>query len=196
VADGILVAVRGDGLVPQFDGFLDLEDVDLADYEPRTRSMQAILGIDRANTHQVVKQPDVLMMMLLLEDEFSEEQRRVNYDYYTARTDHVYGSSLGPAMQAIIAARAGLADDAVEHFERAAFAALRDVRGNVADGVHAASCGGVWQAVAFGFAGLKVHDDGSITTHPRLPRGWSRLSFPVEVRGEQRRIDVRADATA
>jgi kojibiose phosphorylase len=190
VADGIAVPVLPDGRVPQFDGYFDLLDLDLADYEPRTRSMYELLGIEGANDSQVIKQPDVLMAMLLLEQEFSPQQRRASYDYYTPRTDHTYGSSLGPAMQAIIAARADLPDDAMEHFERAAFSDLDDVRGNADDGIHAASCGGVWQAVVLGFAGLTVHDDGTWTTDPALPRGWRRLSFAVTVHGQRHRIVI------
>ena len=190
VADGIVVPVRPDGVIPQFEGFLDLEDVDLASLEPRSISLHALFGLEGANRRQGLKQPDVLMMMLLLEDDFSDEERRANYAYYTPRTDHTYGSSLGPAMQAIIAARMGLADDAVEHFQRAAFGDLQDLRGNANDGIHGASCGGVWQAVVFGFAGLKIADDGTWTTSPALPAGWQRVSFTVTIRGERHRVVV------
>ena len=79
---------------------------------------------------------------------------RVNYDYYNPRTDHTYGSSLGPSIQAIMACDVGKPDDAYEHFIRAVRADLRDVRGNAGDGIHAASAGGTWQAVVFGFGGL------------------------------------------
>jgi len=37
------------GLIEQFEGFFGLEDTNLADYEWRTQSMQAILGIEGAN---------------------------------------------------------------------------------------------------------------------------------------------------
>jgi kojibiose phosphorylase len=194
VADGIVVPVLPDGRVPQFEGYFDLLDVDLDDYEPRTKSMHEILGLEGANDHQVLKQPDVLMAMLLLEDEFTDEQRRVNYDYYTPRTDHTYGSSLGPAMQAMIAGRADLPDDALDHFKRAAFSDLDDVRGNADGGIHAASCGGVWQAVVLGFAGLKIHEDGTWTTDPALPEGWRRLAFTITVRGERHRVVVEREA--
>lgn len=190
VVDGIVVDVQPDGRIPQFRGFFDLIDVDLDEYEPRNKSMHEVLGLEGASEHQAIKQPDVLMMTLLLENEFTEEQKRANYDYYTPRTDHVYGSSLGPSMQAIIAARAGLAGDAFEHFTRAALADLRDVRGNANDGIHGASCGGVWQAVVFGFGGLKIEDDGSWSTHPALPTHWDRLAFNFTLRGERHRVQV------
>lgn len=192
VARGIAVPVLPDGRIAQFAGYFELEDVDLAEHEPRTRSMQAIFGIEGANKRQVLKQPDVLMMMRLLESEgeFTAEQRRVNYDYYTPRTDHVYGSSLGPAMQAILAGRAGLPDDALTHFSRAAYCDLEDIRGDTRHGIHGASCGGVWQALVFGFAGLRVAPDGSWTVSPRLPTGWDRLAFTVVLRGEPQRVEI------
>jgi kojibiose phosphorylase len=100
------------------------------------------------------------MLQYLQREDFSEEQVRVNYDFYTPRTDHTFGSSLGPSIQAIMACDVGRPDDAYEHFIRAARADLRDVRGNAGDGIHGASAGGTWQAIVFGFAGLRVHADG------------------------------------
>jgi kojibiose phosphorylase len=136
------------------------------------------------------------MLTFLREEEFAEQQRRVNYAYYTPRTDHVYGSSLGPAMQAIIAARAGLPDDAMEHFRLAALVDLHDLRGNAKDGIHGASCGGLWQAVVFGFAGVTITSDGSVDVRPALPRGWTRLAFTLTIHGRQQRIEITRAAAA
>lgn len=193
-AEAIVVPVRPDGLIPQFAGYLDLLDVDLAGQEPRTRSLQQILGVAGANAWQAIKQPDVLMLLLLLEDELPAAQRRINYDYYTPRTDHSHGSSLGPAIQALAAVRAGRGEDALAHFTRGAFADLANLRGNADDGIHAASCGGVWQAVVFGFAGLRVADDGSWITRPALPAHWTRVAFTIGLRGVRHRIEVTAPA--
>ena len=46
-----------------------------------------------------------------------------------------------------------------QHFLRAARADLLDVRHNAGDGIHGASAGGLWQAVVFGFGGLRITDD-------------------------------------
>lgn len=185
VAEKICMRVEPDGLIEQFDGFFALKDVKLADYEPRTRSMHEIFGVEAANEYQVLKQPDVLMMQYLLHDEYSYEQIRTNYDYYTPRTDHTYGSSLGPSIQAIVACLMGDVEEAYEHFIRAARADLRDVRGNAGDGIHAASAGGTWQAVVFGFGGLRIHADGSWETHPHLPQHWQSLTFRFYLHGQQ-----------
>jgi kojibiose phosphorylase len=151
--------------------------------------VQTIFGIEGTNETQVLKQPDVLMAFHVLRDYYTLEQVRVNYDYYTPRTDHTYGSSLGPSIQSIMACEVGKQEDAYEHFIRAARADLRDVRGNAGDGIHAASAGGLWQAIVFGFAGLRLTADGW-SVHPRLPRHWKRVAFKFFQRGQMHSVDI------
>jgi kojibiose phosphorylase len=189
VIQKIRLHVLPNGLIEQFDGFFELKDVNLADYEPRTKSMHEIFGIEAANHYQAIKQPDVLMLQYLLHDHYADDVIRANYEYYNPRTDHTYGSSLGPSIQAVIACMMGYPEDAYEHFMRAARADLRDVRGNAGDGIHAASAGGTWQSVVFGFAGLRVHPNGWTVT-PRLPHHWKRLAFKFFHRGQLQNVEV------
>ncbi|HEX9118668.1 MAG TPA: glycoside hydrolase family 65 protein [Anaerolineae bacterium] len=192
VGEAIFLPAQDDaGLIEQFTGYFGLEDADPAVLRDpnRTLSMQAILGIEGCAQTQILKQPDVLMLQYLLPDRFSPEQVRTNYDYYAPRTDHEYGSSLGPSISAIMATRVGDTAAAYEHFMRAARADLRDVRGNAGDGIHGASAGGLWQAAVFGFGGLRVDKDGW-QTHPQLPAGWSRLAFKFYHRGELQCVEV------
>ena len=184
VIDRIYVAHDPEsGLMEQFDGFFDLEDLDLASLEPRTRSVQELLGVEGAQKVQVLKQPDVLMLLYMLGDEYDQATKRANWDYYEPRTDHAFGSSLGPTVHAIVGCQVGEVDRAYEHFMRAARADLCDVRGNAGAGIHAASAGGLWQAVVFGFAGLKLTPQGPVV-HPCLPPHWKKLSFTIRYRGE------------
>lgn len=183
------------GLIEQFAGFFGLQDTDLSVLRDpnRTKSMQALLGIEGCAATQTLKQPDVLMLQYLLAEQFSPEQVRVNYDYYSPRTDHEFGSSLGPSISAIMACRVGDCATGYQHFLRAARADLLDVRGNASDGIHGASAGGLWQAAVFGFGGLRVHENGW-KTHPRLPDGWTRLAFKFYYRGELQSVEIRRDA--
>ncbi len=178
------------GLIEQFEGFFQLEKVDLAAYEPRTQSMHAIFGVEGIQKVQVIKQPDVLMLLYLLGETYPLSAVRANWDYYTPMTDLTYGSSLGPATQALMAARAGLLDEALQAFRLACGTDLYDVRGNAADGVHGATAGGIWQAVVFGFGGLYVDADG-YRILPHLPPHWSRLRYQFYWRGEKVTIDLR-----
>jgi kojibiose phosphorylase len=187
------------GLIEQFEGFFDLEDVNWADYSSRTQSMQAILGIEGAKQRQVLKQPDVLMLLYLLRGSplktrlSSSDNRQIlqtNWDYYTPRTDHTYGSSLGPAIHAILACDLDKSTEAYEHFMRAALVDLKDVRGNASEGIHAASTGGVWQAVVFGFAGVRLTETGPIVETPHLPPSWTRLKFRLNWRHQWYDFDL------
>ena len=177
-------------LIEQFEDYFARKDVDLATMEPRSESIQSILGIAGASATQVLKQPDVLMLMYLLPELYDQETIRANYNYYSPRTDNTFGSSLGPSIQAIMACRVG-DPAAYEHFMRAARADLVDVRNNASDGIHGASAGGLWQAVVFGFAGLRPSQAGW-QVHPVLPKAWTRLAFRIVIAGEILEFDIHA----
>ena len=185
----IYLNIEPSGVVEQFEGYFQRKAVDLAAMEPRDRSAQVIFGIEGTNQTQVLKQPDVLMVFHVLRDYYTLEQVQVNYDYYTPRTDHTFGSSLGPSIQSIMACLVGKPEDAYEHFIRAARADLRDVRGNAGDGIHAASAGGLWQAVVFGFGGLRLSPNGWTVT-PRLPKHWKRLAFKFFQHGKPQEVEI------
>jgi beta-phosphoglucomutase len=180
------------GLIEQFEGFFEREDIDLAMYEPRTQSMQAILGIEGANQAQVIKQADVLMLLYLLRHRYDRQTLLTNWDFYNSHTDHTYGSSLGPCVHAILACELGKPEEAYEHFMRAALVDLEDVRGNAADGIHAASAGGLWQAAVFGFGGVRLTANGPVAT-PHLPAPWTRLQFRLQHRGQWYTFDLKQE---
>jgi trehalose/maltose hydrolase-like predicted phosphorylase len=179
------------GLIEQYEGFFQLEDVNLADYEPRTKSMQGLLGIEATSQKQILKQPDVLMLLYLLRDRYDRQTLQTNWDYYNPRTDHTYGSSLGPAINAILACDLNEPSEAYTHFMRSALVDLEDVRRNAAEGIHAASAGGIWQAVVFGFAGVRMTEFGPVAC-PNLPDGWTRLKFRLQWRNELYEFDLTA----
>jgi kojibiose phosphorylase len=72
---------------------------------------------------------------------------------------------------------------------QAALVDLEDTRGNTRDGIHAASAGGVWQAVVFGFGGIQLQDTGPVAT-PHLPPKWTRLKFKLQWRGNCHSFDL------
>ncbi|WP_341527239.1 beta-phosphoglucomutase [Nostoc sp. UHCC 0302] len=181
------------GLIEQFESFYQLEHVNLADYEPRTQSLQGLLGIEATSQKQILKQPDVLMLLYLLRDRYDYKTIATNWDYYTQRTDHSYGSSLGPAIHAILACDLNQPSLAYTHFMRAALVDLEDVRLNAGEGIHAASAGGVWQAVVFGFGGIRMTQFGPIAC-ANLPSGWTRLKFRLKWRNEWFDFDLGAES--
>ncbi len=185
------------GMFEQFEGFFDLEDIDLADYEPRSRSMEAIFTLKGTSQRQVLKQPDVLMLLYLLgtfpETDYGKDVLRKNWEYYTPRTDLSYGSSLGPAIQGLVAGSLGHTAEANQCFRLASLVDLEDLRGNTASGIHGASCGGVWQAIVFGAAGLQLTEEGPVA-HPHLPPTWKSLKFRLCWRGTCQEFNLRPEA--
>ncbi|MDZ7961567.1 MAG: beta-phosphoglucomutase [Aulosira sp. DedQUE10] len=183
---------KSTGLIEQFEGFYQLEEINFADYEPRTTSLQGLLGIEATNQKQILKQPDVLMLIYLLREQYDYKTLATNWDYYTKRTDHTYGSSLGPAINAILACDLNQPTHAYTHFLRSALVDLEDVRRNAAEGIHAASAGGVWQAVVFGFGGIKMTEFGPVAS-PHLPPSWKRLKFRLQWHNQWYDFDLRQE---
>jgi hypothetical protein len=147
--------------------------------------------------HQVIKQADVVLAMVLLGDEFSLEQKRRNFDYYDPLTTG--DSSLSACVQSILAAEIGYEDKALEYFQYALLMDLADVAGNVVDGVHIASTGGVWMALTYGFGGLRDFH-GKLSFDPACPRALGPAALPPAVprpsadgRPHPRALPLRAD---
>ncbi len=176
------------GLFEQFEGYFGLEEIDLADYEPRNVPMDVLLGPERIRGSKVIKQADVVMLLYLLWDRFPSKVRESNFRYYEPRTGH--GSSLSPPIHAAMAARLGDAELAERYFQETSEIDLENRLGNAAGGVHAAALGGLWQAVVFGFAGASLAETGP-QLNPRLPKAWKRLQLNLQWRGRSFPIDLQ-----
>jgi trehalose/maltose hydrolase-like predicted phosphorylase len=174
-------------LFEQFQGYFQKEPIDLLSYEPRNTAMDVILGHERIQQTNVVKQADVVMAIYLLWDEFPADVREANFRYYEPRTGH--GSSLSPSIHAALAARFGDMELAAKYLRQSAEIDLGNNMGNAAGGVHAAAIGGLWQAMVFGFAGLEARAEG-LSFNPHLLPNWRSLSFPFEWRGRKLRTSM------
>lgn len=174
-------------LFEQFTGYFEKEEIDLKSYEPRSAAMDVILGHQRIQHSNVVKQADVVMAMYVLGDSIAPEVAAANFHYYEPRTGH--GSSLSPAIHALMAARLGDMGLAQRYLRQSAEIDLRNNMGNASGGVHAAALGGLWQAMVFGFAGVQVQGDG-ISFAPHLLPDWRRIAFPLRWRNRQLRVSI------
>ena len=178
-------------LFEQFSGYFNKEEIDLKSYEPRSAAMDVILGHDRIKQSNVVKQADVVMAMYVLGDSLPAEVAAANFHYYEPRTGH--GSSLSPAIHALMAARLGDMALAQRYLRQSAEIDLRNNMGNASGGVHAAALGGLWQAMVFGFAGVQARSEG-ISFAPRLLPVWRRLAFPLRWRNRQLRVSIEPNS--
>jgi trehalose/maltose hydrolase-like predicted phosphorylase len=178
------------GLFEQFDGYFDLEDIDLAQYTGRAVPMDVVLGRERTQGSQVLKQADVVALFAMLPDAYDDKVQVTNFRYYEPRCGH--GSSLSRGLHALVSARLGDVNLAERYFRETADIDLADTTIGSAGGIHIAALGGLWQSAIFGFAGLSCRDDG-IAFKPHLPPAWTAMEFSVQWRG--RRVRVRIDSS-
>ncbi len=196
VADSLYVPVPNEqGIIEQFQGFFALDDYPLPKDERFKAPVSRLFGWEEINRIKLIKQADVLMLLWLFPQAFSDEVVAANYRYYEALTDH--GSSLSPAIHAGIAARIGLQEEAQSYWERSLWLDLSNAMDNSVLGVHAAAMAGAWQALVFGFLGIGFDDKGP---HPgahadqRLPAGCDGIELKLMFRGQEHEVKVRRRA--
>jgi alpha,alpha-trehalose phosphorylase len=141
--------------------------------------------------HQVCKQADVVLALMLLSNEFTLDDKRRDFDYYEAVTTH--DSSLSSCIFSIIASEVGYHDKAYDYFMETARLDLDDTHGNTHYGVHTAAMAGTWMGVAYGFAGMRV-SDGALRFAPTLPKQWQHYQFKIQLRGAQLQVRVTGQA--
>ena len=178
------------GIHPQDTNFLERERWDFentpADRYPLLLNYHPLV----IYRFQVLKQADVVLAMHMRSEHFTREEKRRDFDYYDPITTN--DSSLSACVQAIVAAEVGHDALAFDYFRHALFLDLCNLHGNTPDGVHIASCGGVWAALVHGFAGM-VDNGEWLRFEPRLPAGWDSMTFRILRHGARLVVDVDQD---
>jgi alpha,alpha-trehalose phosphorylase len=177
------------GINPQDAQFLDQEMWDLKNTPADKRPLMLHYHPLVIYRFQVLKQADVVLALFLQGDHFSFEQKRADFEYYDPITTG--DSTLSGVVQSIIAAEVGYRDLALRYFRSSLFVDLADLHGNTSDGVHVASTGGIWNALVYGFAGMRDYD-GVITFDPRLPPSWQGVTFSITLHGTRLQVDLTA----
>jgi len=185
------------GVIEQFDGYFGLEDCSLDTVRSRLCDPREYWGGDHgvAGTTRIIKQADVIAMLALFPECFSDESVAMNWHFYESRTEH--GSSLSACMYALTACRIHENEKAWQLFMKSACV---DISGSSKQwageiyigGTHPASNGGAWMIAVLGFAGLRVRN-GVIELHPNLPDHISSIRFPITVNGMDYRVCVTRD---
>ncbi|HEX2530239.1 MAG TPA: beta-phosphoglucomutase family hydrolase [Burkholderiaceae bacterium] len=179
------------GVIEQFEGFFALEDYPLTKEERFKAPVSRLFDWEQINRLKLLKQADVLMLPVLFPEAFSDAVVAANYRYYEPLTDH--GSSLSPSVHAAIAARIGLQEDAERYWKQSLWLDLSNTMNNSMLGVHAAAMGGTWQALIFGFLGIRFTEAGpqaDARAAERLPAGWSRVELTLAYRGQAHPVTV------
>ena len=180
IADNMYLPQTESGLFEQHDGYFDLPHTDIHAIPVSQFPLYDHWSYDRIYRTDMIKQPDVLMIFYLHSTSFSEEVKRVNYDFYEPHTIHE--SSLSPSIHSILAAELGYMDEAVNFFGFATRLDLDNYNRNTREGLHTTSIAMAWANIVYGFAGLR--SDGELLRFaPRLPERWKKLSFSITYRG-------------
>lgn len=181
---------EGTNLLEQFEGYFDLEEVLIEQYDKNDWPIrpERLNHVNKSQT-QIIKQADVVMLLHLMSEEFDEDTMKENYSFYEKRTLH--GSSLSPSVYSVMGLKVGDSSKAYRYLRRAAMIDLLDLQKNTREGIHAANTGGVWQTVVFGFAGVSVEEDGVLHIRPNMPEEWTGITFRIHYKGTW--LEISAD---
>jgi kojibiose phosphorylase len=176
-------------IIEQFEGYFQLKDPPIIAWDENNMPKYPE-GYDHVSCNEttLLKQPDILMLLYILPDQFSDEIKKANYDFYEPRTMHK--SSLSPSIHSIMGIEIGNTEKALQYFERSAYVDLVDNQGNTEWGMHIASAGGTWQAVVFGFGGMRVKN-GQLHFKPWLPDNWNSTQFKIQWQKGELQVDIQ-----
>lgn len=196
VADNMTVLFDPEtGLFEQFKGYHGLEEVDLTGHDMSIETMDIALGWEHLQKTKVLKQADVVMLIFLLWDQFDEKVHATNFHYYEPRTSH--DSSLSASFHALVAARLGDLEMAERYLRKAALIDLDFTRkgwAGATGGVHIAALGGIWQALVFGFLGMRPQNDG-LRFLPHIPPSWGEVRMNLVYHGAHLTISGKVDGS-
>ncbi|MGE3833940.1 MAG: HAD-IA family hydrolase [Acidimicrobiia bacterium] len=205
VSRRLRVPFLGNGLLAQFDGYEDLEELDWAAYRDRYGNIGRLDLIleaegDTTNRYQASKQADVLMLFYLLDaDELTAVLERLGYPFdpatipatvahYLARTSH--GSTLSRIVHAWVLARTDRAHS-WELLREALHADLDDTQGGTTrEGIHLGAMAGSLDILQRCYPGLDARGD-VLWLNPVLPEELRSLELGIRYRGQ--RLEVRVD---
>lgn len=192
IARKIYIPKSEDGMIiEQFEGYFDLADIEITEHDENEMPIWPDFKGNKLGDTKLIKQADVVQLMIMLPEEFSEEVKKFNYEYYEKRTMHK--SSLSPSMYSILGLAVGDRQNAYKYFMKTIYTDLEDNQGNTDFGLHAASTGGSWQSAIFGFVGLTVNKEDILNINPWLPKQWEGLSFNINWKNSRVSISILKD---
>ncbi|VXC22762.1 Family 65 glycosyl hydrolase [Arthrobacter sp. 9AX] len=207
VGKALFVPFHTDGVISQFAGYEQLEELDWERYREAYDSIERLDLIleaegDETNRYKLAKQADVLMLPYLLGHEgliillselgydFTADQLNATIEYYLSRTAH--GSTLSRVAHASVLAALD-ADRAWDSFREALDADLDDTQhGTTRAGIHLGAMAGTIDVIQRSFAGLRFAGD-TIVFAPNLPTGLQTVGFNVRYRGHHLKVELKDD---
>ncbi len=205
------VPIRDDGLIEQFSGWMELEELNWNEYRSKYGNIRRLDRILKAegispNRYKAIKQADVLQCFYMLspgqvnnilnlmgyETGDPLQLLRTNYEYYTERTSH--GSTLSYVVHSSISNYLRThRQDKWNWFLEALRSDIYDTQGGTTmEGIHCGVMAGTIEILFKGFAGVNLYRD-KIELNPHLPKNWRKLSFKITHRGSTLVLDILPD---
>ncbi|MDR2314208.1 MAG: family 65 glycosyl hydrolase [Spirochaetaceae bacterium] len=170
------------GINPQDDSFLSKKKWDLANTPKEDFPLLLHYHPLHLYRHQVCKQADTVLAHFIFEDQQDPQTIQRSFLYYEKITTH--DSSLSTCIFSIVASKLGYREKAYRYFGDSAMLDLYNTHGNTMDGIHTANMGGVWMAIVYGFAGLRIGEKG-LSFDPDIPDPWRGYRFRICYRGSR-----------
>ena len=192
----MFVPFHEDGIISQFEGWDELEELDWDAYRAKYENIQRLDRIlrsegDDPNRYKIAKQADTVMLFFLFSGtELREIFERLGYDYrsdtaarnvayYDRRTSH--GSTLSFVTHAGVLASLD-PESSWDRFLVALRSDVDDIQGGTTkEGIHLGVMVGTLDVVQRYYAGAQIRDD-ALYFDPQLPSGLGSLSFPMRFR--------------
>jgi len=211
VGSRIHVPLSDDGILEQFAGYFELEELDWDHYRREHGDIHRMDRILKAegrspDAFKVAKQADALMIFynLPIPDVTAlvgdlghtppPDWVERNLAYYLPRTSH--GSTLSRVVHALLATRIGDRALGWELYREALVSDHDDIQGGTtAEGIHTGVMAGTVWITLRAFAGLSLGGE-TLSLSPRLPRGWRKLAFGLGFRGDRYRVEIRPGGVA
>ncbi|MDR0899007.1 MAG: glycoside hydrolase family 65 protein [Lactobacillaceae bacterium] len=185
--------VDGKHIFVQHDTFLDKDLTPVSELPESARPLNQNWSWDRILRSPYIKQADVLQGIYYFMENYTQEEKQNNFNFYEPLT--VHESSLSPSIHSILAADLGMEEKAVEMYARTARLDLDNYNNDTDDGLHITSMSGSWLAIVQGFSGMRVSNNGQLSFKPFLPKDWTQYSFRINFRDRVLEITTNGSGT-
>jgi trehalose/maltose hydrolase-like predicted phosphorylase len=200
----MFVPFHADGVISQFEGYADLDELDWEAYRAKYGNIQRLDRILRAegdtpDRYKLSKQADAVMLFYLFPDtelkrlfeqlgyEFSADTPRKTIEYYDQRTSH--GSTLSLIVHAGVLAGID-PESSWERFLTALESDIGDIQGGTTpEGIHLGVMSGTLDLVQRIYLGTEIRDE-VVRFNPRLPARLDGLSLRMQFRGTPIRVTL------
>ncbi|MDZ7779776.1 MAG: glycosyl hydrolase family 65 protein [Gemmatimonadota bacterium] len=204
ISKRMFVPFHDDGIISQFEGWEELEELDWAHYRKEYGDIHRLDRIlkaegDTPNRYKACKQADALMLLFLLSaGELVALFDRLGYawdpevipkmvEHYLHRTSH--GSTLSAVVHSWVLARRDR-EGSWRFFHRAVESDVHDVQGGTTpEGIHLGAMAGTVDLLQRGYAGLELRGD-VLHVNPSLPAELTCVALKLEYRNVWMKIDV------